>query len=156
VDGESSNNKIEQPSLSIPKEKWPLKNIYDGDVLFHGKKFQCIQKILGYDQQSLSAELYQASNVGQEQQQVVLMDGVLQACLLSAWPCLGGGSIPMSIGQISIYQKPITKSCQAYVRIVDSKKDKARFHAYLVDNKQEIILQCQNIELIKHFAKTFA
>jgi hypothetical protein len=82
--------------------------VYDGSVLFHGPRFQCIQELHGVSQQGAAATLVGALDLGWPgsywHTDPAVIDGGLQLALLWAERVLGGASLPMSVRECRVHR----------------------------------------------------
>ena len=87
--------------------------MYDGELLFHGPKFQTIRDIAGISEHGIVAELAGVEGAGWASDGTaadqkwstdpIALDGGLQLALLWCMRALGGASLPTSIEEIRIW-----------------------------------------------------
>jgi NAD(P)-dependent dehydrogenase (short-subunit alcohol dehydrogenase family) len=90
-------------------EAWGAAAVYDGELLFHGPKFQVIEDINGISQHGMVAELSVMKSAGWGSTDEpwstdpLTLDGGLQLALLWCKRALGGASLPTGIGEVRIW-----------------------------------------------------
>ncbi len=92
------------PALAPPTiERWSAPAIYDGDVLFHGPRFQVIRSIDGISREGLVGTLTGTGPLGWASEpwrsDVAAVDGSLQLALLWSRQVLGSATLPMAVGE---------------------------------------------------------
>jgi acyl transferase domain-containing protein/NADP-dependent 3-hydroxy acid dehydrogenase YdfG len=101
----------EPPQWTVPDELEPpgRSPLYDGDVLFHGPRFQAIRTLHGVSAAGASAEVCGVRGLGwpageEWQTDPAAVDGGLQVALLWAERVLGGASLPMAVAEYRIWR----------------------------------------------------
>ena len=100
----ASPNLAEAPKL----ERWTHPTVYDGHVLFHGRRFQVIRAVDGVSRAGIVGSLVGAGDTGWPVEpwrtDPALLDGGLQLAVLWARQVLGGASLPMALAEYRTYR----------------------------------------------------
>ena len=101
--------------------------IYDGEVLFHGPRFQMLRRVDGVGDEGSSGEMVGTRALGWTgsgwQTDAGAMDGGLQLALLWSRHVLGGRSLPTAVGSYTGYGDPLPEEpvhCQLRRKTVSS------------------------------------
>jgi acyl transferase domain-containing protein len=99
---------VQSPTITVPDlalEPWEAP-IYDGDLLFHGERFQVIERVHGVSDDGISADV--AGTLakdweGEFSTDPAAFDGALQLALLYSQRVLGGASLPTAVGSLRTF-----------------------------------------------------
>jgi hypothetical protein len=97
-----------QPDWTVPTDLQPVSpDVYDGHTLFHGPRFQAIQRVLGLSASGGAAVLAGAHDLGWNRgiwhTDPAAVDGGLQLAVLWAKHAVGRAALPMGVAEYRTY-----------------------------------------------------
>jgi NADP-dependent 3-hydroxy acid dehydrogenase YdfG len=129
---------------------------YDGHVLFHGERFQVIDRVEGLSREGAVATMHGLLSRGWRvdgwQTDPALMDGVLQLAVLWSKSVLGGATLPMSIGSVAFgYRGPLDPSLGVLRVVVQGQvveSNRAVCDVTVVDSSSRVLFAFSAVEVI--------
>lgn len=128
--------------------------LYDGEVLFHGLRFQMIHKIHSLSEAGAEASLiYPHENLLPINS--MMLDGAIQLAVLWVWKILGKGSLPSTIGKLSVYTTPLPKQIFVYLRAQVKDHSSAELDLFLRSPEGELLASIETLKMTGYFSKAF-
>ncbi|MCB9605484.1 MAG: SDR family oxidoreductase [Polyangiaceae bacterium] len=105
----SSASAVTQAALAL--DPWSGREVYDGQVLFHGPRFQVISQVAGTSEKGAVAvmqSVLESDWMTNEHWHTdpAALDGALQLALLWSQRMLGGASLPTSVASLTLHRPP--------------------------------------------------
>ncbi|MEZ4375437.1 MAG: SDR family NAD(P)-dependent oxidoreductase [Polyangiaceae bacterium] len=106
----SSASSVSQAALAL--DPWSGRAVYDGQVLFHGPRFQVISQVTGTSEKGAVAVMQSVlesdwtATTAQWHTDPAALDGALQLALLWSQRMLGGASLPTSVASLTLHRPP--------------------------------------------------
>ncbi|GAB2661898.1 SDR family NAD(P)-dependent oxidoreductase [Nocardia goodfellowii] len=133
--------------------------LYDGELLFHGPRFQSLCAVEGIGPQGAAAAVTRATALGWSDEQRSIdpaaLDGALQLAVLWAADTVGFATLPMSVDRVHVYrqgQPQVPARC--IVRAGAIGRDHATCDAALVDSSGSAYVELLGISLIRRPERT--
>lgn len=131
-------------------EGWGDRDVYDGEILFHGPDFQMIRTIDGISDQGMTAEMGGVVDAGWPDPwctDPVAMDGGLQLALLWCRRMLGGASLPTSIEAVRTFTEvPTTGPLRCTLKGRGAKGSKAVADVVFTGADGAVVAELQGVE----------
>ena len=125
--------------------------IYDGEVLFHGPRYQILQEIYALNDEGATAAL----TLDPASAQVMMIDGGIQLALLWLWKKLGRGSLPSSIKRLHFRKGAIPTQIVAHVRGTLKNNLCGDVDIFFYTPEAEFLAALEGLQLTSYFAKVF-
>ena len=134
--------------------KLGLKEVYDGDVLFHQDEFRVIQSVNGVNDTCIESTL-RSEEESSSLLPTLILDGGLQTALLWVWKQTSGGSLPLSINSIELFESDYTGDVSCQVSVSSSNKQKTTVDIRYFDYNDRCLAAIKGLDLLVHFNKEF-
>jgi len=127
--------------------------VYDGDVLFHGPRFQAITSVDGLSSAGAEARLRSCAELGWPPENrgidPLLVDGAMQLAALWAAEVLGGPSLPMGFAQCRVNRSAIVHpSARCALRAVGTDDRVAECDLVLLGPEGEFIAEILGVRMV--------
>jgi len=129
--------------------------LYDGEVLFHGPRFQALRGPVGLGGGGATAQVVGLRALGWSPEQSwrgdpAAVDGALQLAVLWAEQELGGGTLPMGVAEFRLYGRGSAQTpLRGSVRKVRTGNGQAVCDAVLVGEAGGLYAELRGITLVK-------
>jgi acyl transferase domain-containing protein/NADP-dependent 3-hydroxy acid dehydrogenase YdfG len=139
-----------EPDRLLPFQR---PQVYDGHVLFHGPRFQAIERLEGHAAHGAVATLVGAARLGWQdddwQTDPALVDGGLQLAVLWAETLLGGASLPMAVGELRLHRTGLAAGpVRCAVRALEVHGERASCDISFVDADGAVRAELLQVDLI--------
>lgn len=151
-------SKFEQP-VTFPTYS-PLQgidlqgDIYDGEVMFHGQRYQMIDKLHSLSEEGAEASLMYIHE-SDAHLNSMMVDGAIQLAVLWVWKILGKGSLPSSIENLKVYSNPLAKQIFVYLRAQVKDHSTAKLDLFLRSIDGELLASIEGLQMTGYFSKAF-
>ena len=130
--------------------------VYDGHCLFHGPRFQVIERVSGVSREGATGTMHGLVKRGWSPAgwltDPALMDGVLQLAVLWSKKVLGGATLPMAVGAVTFGHRGPLESALGSVRVVVQgraiESGRAVCDVFVVDQSNRVLLAFSAVEVI--------
>ncbi|WP_181009448.1 type I polyketide synthase [Streptomyces sp. SM11] len=127
---------------------------YDGDVLFHGPRFQALRTVRGVSEHGAEATVAGLRALDWSGEHWPLdaaaVDGALQLALLWGEKALGAATLPMSVAECRVHRHgPVDGAVRCVVRGRKAHDAGARCDAALIDADGSVRLELIGVELVR-------
>ncbi|MCU0753541.1 MAG: SDR family oxidoreductase [Xanthomonadales bacterium] len=134
-------------------QAWTQPEVYDGQVLFHGPRFQVIRAVQGVSREGIVGTLTGNHEAGWPAEawcsDVAALDGGLQLALLWSRQVLGGAVLPMALGEYRSYHGGLTSGpLTAVVRGRRVQESRAVCEVALVDAAGQVVAELMGVETV--------
>ncbi|MBV1858415.1 MAG: SDR family oxidoreductase, partial [Nannocystaceae bacterium] len=137
------------PSADLGLQTWGDRDVYDGNVLFHGPDFQVIRSIDGVSDKGMAADVAGVREAGWQSPwctDPLAVDGGLQLALLWSQHMLGGSSLPTAIGEVRTYATPSEGPLRCTLTGRRAEGQKAVADVVFHDRSGNVVAELQGVE----------
>ncbi|MFJ6213256.1 SDR family NAD(P)-dependent oxidoreductase [Streptomyces sp. NPDC092296] len=142
---------LAEPGGLLPPEGLPL---YDGDIQFHGPRFQAVRSLTAVGPAGATGELVGLRELGWPgghwRGDPAALDGALQLALLWGLRTLGGATLPMAVEECRLFGAgPLTGPAGCVVLGGRVSGDSARCDAVVTERGGAVRLRLTGIEMVR-------
>jgi acyl transferase domain-containing protein len=150
-DGEADASTWDTPDGLKPLDRTAW---YDGEVLFHGPRFQALRTVRGVSEHGAEATVVGLRALDWSGEHwpldVAAVDGALQLALLWGEKVLGAATLPMSVAECRVHRYgPVDGPVRCVVRGRKAHDAGARCDAALIDADGSVRLELIGVELVR-------
>ncbi|MFH9690055.1 SDR family NAD(P)-dependent oxidoreductase [Streptomyces sp. NPDC017413] len=126
---------------------------YDGEVLFHGPRFQALRTVRGLSEHGAEATVAGLRALGWADEHGPLdpaaVDGALQLALLWGEKVIGAATLPMAVAECRVHRRgPVDGTVRCVVRGRKAHETGARCDAALIDADGSVLVELIGVELV--------